>query len=717
MLKINTEDIFKEKLSKLFPNKADFTYEKYNGNYLLTFLNYELCCSMENSENYLFTSALNILETLHSHYKDLANSERLQRIKIFRESLEKMEKNREMAASVHQESNYYRRNDVIAKKFKANLEVFKDKQALPDPCRGFLDSTLKIDKNINEKIEKTNQLKVSDQVKTDLLMDFKLLENDKTFSIKTNANDFDQVGNIIITDQAFTNVKAFNRNIIELDDAFENSFTSIADRSMQDDATLDGITDENIESLFKKPNIVPGLNEFSDSTIITNRALRDMNFNTEKFTNGAFNYIYTALIQIRSVKNLVAHGIKNGYLRHENQGKFVMSKKNKNGINFMESFIVSDSQVDLSRHSISSRENSVIGPDLSLRTIYVAKDLKKTKHDAKKLGLPDSAKFDLDSKFSKNEVFTSILTNSSMSQHNGNKQHENTKYGNIKTNCAISQQFPDSSISNINRIQPYAPIKPRLEFNSNEKFTKVNKPVNYNIRNESYHDNSTEEERPVTPILLVPDNSEDFDYSEYMASLKNQSELIINEQTKSSQLNQIYRKSNSSNFINLDQHNSEPIKVDNLENTNFDKYTLNQIKKLENNQVSSQSLSFNTSILYDKNQEAFMPKGLSKTKNIRSKEMPDTSYLKSIMLQNEGKKYENIATIRSFCSFYKVEMPEFEIVRENDVFRCTATFMEINFVSNYKYDKQDAKDDACSKLKQYITERWVEIFECIERSV
>lgn len=92
------------------------------------------------------------------------------------------------------------------------------------------------------------------------------------------------------------------------------------------------------------------------------------------------------------------------------------------------------------------------------------------------------------------------------------------------------------------------------------------------------------------------------------------------------------------------------------------------------------------------------------------KPTPDTSYMKKIIADNQGQAYGFIATVRGFCIHYKVASPEFEIIRENDVFRCTAIFLEINFVSSYEYDKLDAKNNSCKKIVEYIVQNWESIF-------
>jgi len=88
----------------------------------------------------------------------------------------------------------------------------------------------------------------------------------------------------------------------------------------------------------------------------------------------------------------------------------------------------------------------------------------------------------------------------------------------------------------------------------------------------------------------------------------------------------------------------------------------------------------------------------------------DTSLFKQIILDCKDLNYGSTETIRRFCRAYGVEYPEYETVRENDVFRCTATFLDINFVSGYEYDKRDAKDGACKKVIEYVSRNWRSLF-------
>lgn len=91
--------------------------------------------------------------------------------------------------------------------------------------------------------------------------------------------------------------------------------------------------------------------------------------------------------------------------------------------------------------------------------------------------------------------------------------------------------------------------------------------------------------------------------------------------------------------------------------------------------------------------------------------IPPKRAFKNIMSKNEDGEHRFIEILRDFCFVYKICVPEFEIIRENDVYRCTGIFCNMNFVSSYQYDKADAKDTSCQKIVDYIDNNWNVIFE------
>lgn len=123
--------------------------------------------------------------------------------------------------------------------------------------------------------------------------------------------------------------------------------------------------------------------------------------------------------------------------------------------------------------------------------------------------------------------------------------------------------------------------------------------------------------------------------------------------------------------------------------------------------------SLDTSLILDENKEAKSanPSPTNNDRNTIETRLPDSSMFKKIIIECKDVQYKSIEIIRRFCLHYNLYFPEFEIVRENDVFRCTATFLDINFVSSYEYDKMDAKNGACKKVLEYISRNWEKIFK------
>lgn len=85
--------------------------------------------------------------------------------------------------------------------------------------------------------------------------------------------------------------------------------------------------------------------------------------------------------------------------------------------------------------------------------------------------------------------------------------------------------------------------------------------------------------------------------------------------------------------------------------------------------------------------------------------------LNEIYKQCSSQKHKYVEALRVLCHKHGVIPPEFEIVKENDVYRCTATFCGINFVSTYQYDKLNSKDCACEKVFEYIQKNIGAVFK------
>lgn len=123
--------------------------------------------------------------------------------------------------------------------------------------------------------------------------------------------------------------------------------------------------------------------------------------------------------------------------------------------------------------------------------------------------------------------------------------------------------------------------------------------------------------------------------------------------------------------------------------------------------------TLDTSIIYDNSARADCLSPVNNSFTAKPDEtnlIPDTDLLKKLMIEYKDTERGGIQIVRSFCSAYRMAPPEFEIVRENDVYRCTAMFLDINFVSSYEYDKLDAKDEACKKILDYIIRNWEDVF-------
>lgn len=140
-----------------------------------------------------------------------------------------------------------------------------------------------------------------------------------------------------------------------------------------------------------------------------------------------------------------------------------------------------------------------------------------------------------------------------------------------------------------------------------------------------------------------------------------------------------------------------------------------EIDAKNNNNIpySSYLAPLNTSMMYDFNdsKSSIQIKEQSKIYNDTNNTLPSTQAFKDIIIDCQDTIHGYIEIIRRFCKHYQINFPEFEIVRENDVFRCTACFLDINFVSGYEYDKQDAKNNACKKILEYISRNWAGVFD------
>ncbi|KAM0686811.1 hypothetical protein COBT_001960, partial [Conglomerata obtusa] len=60
--------------------------------------------------------------------------------------------------------------------------------------------------------------------------------------------------------------------------------------------------------------------------------------------------------------------------------------------------------------------------------------------------------------------------------------------------------------------------------------------------------------------------------------------------------------------------------------------------------------------------------------------------------------------INAYCVKNTIEFPEYLLEKQNDVFICKAVFLDENFTSRYFFDKNDAKNDVCNLIYNYIEE-------------
>src|SRR5690606_1067357 len=74
-----------------------------------------------------------------------------------------------------------------------------------------------------------------------------------------------------------------------------------------------------------------------------------------------------------------------------------------------------------------------------------------------------------------------------------------------------------------------------------------------------------------------------------------------------------------------------------------------------------------------------------------------------------------IGVLRNICKFYLFDFPEFEIIRENNVFVCTTTFLGFTFTSPYLFDKAAAKEYAAQQACDYLKENWNSILSRIHK--
>ena len=467
------------------------------------------------------------------------------------------------------------------------------------------------------------------------------------------------------------------------------------------------------------------MKDFNEPLRQTDKLSREFfktHFNTSVFTKKSFQLIYSALRQVRSSRGVVASGVKFGFL----SGPY----RRSSGVNFIDSLILDDSNINLSKHSNSSFNDMDISQNDSICSLFEQRD-----QLLKFINSPNNSVKIRDKSFliDKDIVFTAIskpsepkessvcgfkdplsplnpkdevaidrmyeLKKDSLSSSNVNNTylyHRTAELDYISNYIPTAYSNSNHSIVENNQQNPYKETSNTLNPNSLQLSQNYYKqpPTLDNTKLNRYDssiNNNIDEERPITPSIFLPENGEEIQYIGFTGlKIKEKMKTVDNPITKTQDVNLKMKDAVGNGFI----------------------------KEIFESQESQSSClnSFDTSYLYEKPKSNFINKEQTPAALPNNLGKTDPTYLKSLIVQNATVEYGNINIIRSFCSFYKFDIPEFEIVRENDVFRCTATFLNINFVSGYKYDKNDAKDDACGRIKEYIIEGWAKIFEDVKRN-
>ncbi|KAL6120669.1 hypothetical protein NUSPORA_02563 [Nucleospora cyclopteri] len=89
----------------------------------------------------------------------------------------------------------------------------------------------------------------------------------------------------------------------------------------------------------------------------------------------------------------------------------------------------------------------------------------------------------------------------------------------------------------------------------------------------------------------------------------------------------------------------------------------------------------------------------------------DPTFLHSLLESYEKQKDKFSLAVSKTCLFYIFSPPEYEVVKQNDVFRCEASFYTLKFSSNYEYTKLDAKEGAAKLIAQHMINNWEKIRE------
>lgn len=797
----NLKEIFKAKLSKLFPNMTNFTFVKKENVLVLSFLNYELCSSIliPNCEDSLFQNGIQVLESLYLHYDNTIKEENLQKIKIFRDSMIKAEQHISMASSIRSKSDYYHQYEN--KRFKSSsgnpktdeCRVFCSESAIKSkfedisskldkigteeknsanieefPNISAFDDSVEIHKfDVGDKVESKKSFS-EDSNKAMNIQKSNFIRNEAT-SILSSCDNFKE-SNLYRTEQEaylqkqnndyHNQISYFNHNIpseifcnsddklnkikstCNLPDEFKSSAknlfevlnidlsvnlnsetenclgksapqphdSNVNQKVIKNFVHLEGLPDSSLlitEKLSDSENgesktvksienanfhsslilqdqehreYLNGLNNSNRKSVKYSKDYFKNHFNISKFSRNSVNLLTKALSDLISPRKIVSTAVKYGFL----------PKQKISGVNFIDSIILNDSFINSTKHTNSSFNDLsyVKGRNSSFNTSSADETLKLVyqKGSLGKISNKNNSMVFTSISDASNQVINTSKTplySRNIVEHASQPQIFTAMYDGINSDRKASNFTDSTKVSGMEKRISSTTVE--LCYNTQKSInikSETLSGLNYSSFSKSQcHD--IEDDRPSTPTLIVPDDGEMIEFVGF-TGIKSKN-IEIKREINSEKKNKIEIPKNESQNFTLPK-DMPPIEI--------------------NDQTS-----FDTSCLYDKTKTNCDVNGLESVDSVKNSNKTDPKLLKEFILQNQNVKYGNINVIRSFCASYKIDVPEYEIVRENDVFRCTATFLDINFVSSYRYDKNDAKDDACCKIKEYVIENWTKIFK------
>lgn len=91
--------------------------------------------------------------------------------------------------------------------------------------------------------------------------------------------------------------------------------------------------------------------------------------------------------------------------------------------------------------------------------------------------------------------------------------------------------------------------------------------------------------------------------------------------------------------------------------------------------------------------------------------IPEMAYFNETLRDADRIGY--VEVIRKVCKYYQVDYPEYEFIKENGVYICTAVFCGISFCSSYILEKEISKENAAQRVCEYMQNYWSVIFKNI----